>query len=175
MINWGKITLKDLAGYISEELRKADIEVILVGGACVTIYSKNQYQSYDLDFITYEEMKRVKQVLKNLGLHEKSGYFRHDDCPWLIEFVSPPLAIGNEHVKKLNSIKTSVGTIKMLTVTDSVKDRLASYYHWDDKQALRQALQVCKEQKIDLKEIETWSKKEGMRKKFEIFSSLIKS
>jgi len=52
MIDWATITLKELAGYISEELRKQGIETILVGGACVTIYYHNRYQSNDLDFIT---------------------------------------------------------------------------------------------------------------------------
>lgn len=40
MIDWSKITLKELAGFVSEELRKRGIDTILVGGACVTIYSK---------------------------------------------------------------------------------------------------------------------------------------
>jgi hypothetical protein len=43
MINWSTITLKELAGFISEELRKRGIDTILVGGACVTIYSENRY------------------------------------------------------------------------------------------------------------------------------------
>lgn len=37
MIDWGEITLKELAGFVSEELRKRGIDTILVGGACVTI------------------------------------------------------------------------------------------------------------------------------------------
>lgn len=45
MIDWEHISLKKLAGYVSEELRKCGIETILVGGACVTIYSENRYQS----------------------------------------------------------------------------------------------------------------------------------
>lgn len=53
-INWKEISLRDLAGYLSEELRKRGIDTILVGGACVSIYSKNRYQSYDLDFVSYD-------------------------------------------------------------------------------------------------------------------------
>lgn len=48
MIDWANISLKDLAGYVSEQLRIKGIDTILVGGACVTIYSENRYQSYDL-------------------------------------------------------------------------------------------------------------------------------
>jgi hypothetical protein len=49
MTNWKKISLEDLAGLISDELKKSGIEAIPVGGACVTIYSSNRYQSHDLD------------------------------------------------------------------------------------------------------------------------------
>lgn len=30
----------------------------------------------------------------------------------------------------------------MLTATDSVKDRLASFYHWNDHQSLEQAILI---------------------------------
>jgi hypothetical protein len=43
--DWSKITLKELAGFVSEELRKRGIDTVLVGGACVTIYSENRYLS----------------------------------------------------------------------------------------------------------------------------------
>ena len=78
------ITLKQLAGYISEQLRNDEIESILVGGACVTIYSNNRYQSYDLDFVTYSNLSNVKKSLHKIGFQEFSGYFRHKDCPWII-------------------------------------------------------------------------------------------
>jgi len=63
MIDWAAISLKELAGFLSEELRKREIDTVLVGGACVTIYSENRYQSYDLDYVTYEDMKKVKKAL----------------------------------------------------------------------------------------------------------------
>ena len=100
MIDWGQITLKELAGYVSEELRKRGIETILVGGACVTIYSENRYQSYDLDYITYEDMKKVKKALQELGFHEKARYYYHEGCQWIVEFVSPPIAVGTVPVSK---------------------------------------------------------------------------
>jgi hypothetical protein len=169
MIKWKSISLRDLAGFISEELRKRDIETTLVGGACVTIYSENLYQSYDLDFVTYESMKKIKKALTELGFKEKQRYFTRDDCPWFIEFVSPPVAVGNEPIHKFEHIKTPLGTIQMLRPTDSVKDRLASFYHWSDKQGLEQALNICSIQTVDLEEIEKWSIREGEGKKFLIF------
>lgn len=174
MINWKTISLKDLAGFLSEELRKKGIDTILVGGACVTIYSENRYQSYDLDYVTYEDMKKVKKALSELGFIEKEGYFQHENCQWLVEFVSPPVAIGNEFVHKFNQVVTSLGTIKLLRAVDSVKDRLASFYRWRDKQGLEQAINICLEQKIDLREIKTWSIKEGQEKKFGEFENFLR-
>lgn len=174
MIDWKTITLKELAGFISEELRKRGIEIILVGGACVTIYSQNRYQSYDLDFITYDEMKRIKKALKELEFIEKDGYFQHKDCKWFVEFVSPPIAVGNEPIHKFNNVDTLFGKIKMLRPTDSVKDRLSNFYHWNDEQALEQAINICLEQKIDLDEVKQWSIQELQEEKFDFFKKSLR-
>lgn len=169
MIDWSAITLKELAGFVSEELRKRGIDTILVGGACATIYSENRYQSYDLDYITYEDIKKVRKVLQEFGFVEKSGYFQHEGCQWFVEFVSPPVAVGKELIHKFNTIHTTFGNIKILRPVDSVKDRLASFYHWNDKQGLAQAINICLEQDIDLSEIEKWSVQEENQEKFHTF------
>lgn len=169
-IDWKSISLENLAGFLSEALRKDGIEVILVGGACVTIYSKNRYQSYDLDFVTYEDLNKVKKVLKDYDFIESSGYFRRKNCPWIVEFVSPPVAVGDEPIHEFAETKTSMGTVKMLRAIDSVKDRLASYFHWGDLQGLEQAIDICREvQEIDINELLFWSKKEGHAEKFQDF------
>lgn len=169
MIEWEKISLKELAGYVSEELRKRNIETILVGGACVTIYSENRYQSYDLDYVVYEDMRKVKKALLELGFIEKARYFHHEGCPWFVEFVSSPVAVGNEYVRNFGSVETRFGTIKLLRPVDSVKDRLGAFYHWNDRQGLEQAINICFEQDIDLAEVEHWSLAEGYQEKYKIF------
>lgn len=171
MINWSTISLRDLAGFVSEELRKQGVDTVLVGGACVTIYSENRYQSFDLDFVTYEDMRKVKRALEDLGFKEKRKYFQHTECPWFIEFVSPPVAVGNEPIQKFSNVATPLGTIKMLRPVDSVKDRLASFYHWNDKQGLQQAIEICLAQEIDLKDVEAWSIHEHQETKFLIFKA----
>ncbi len=166
-----KITLEKLAAIVSEKLKEHDIDAILVGGSCVSIYSQNRYQSYDLDYVTYEDLKTIEKVLHKLDFKREGKYFSRPDCKYFIEFVSPPVAIGSEPIHDFENYKTKLGTIKMLTPTDCIKDRLASYYHWNDKQALDQAIMVFnKKQKIiNLNEIKRWSKKEGFLKKFDFF------
>jgi hypothetical protein len=169
MIDWSKLSLEEFAGFVSEELRKRGITTVLVGGACVTIYSKNRYQSYDLDYITYEDMKKVKKALKEMNFVEKNKYFQHEGCPWFLEFVSPPIVVGNESIRVFNQVETPFGKIELLRPVDSVKDRLASFYYWNDKQSLEQAINICLEQSIDLNEVESWSLQENQVEKFQIF------
>lgn len=169
MIDWKKITLENLAGFLSEELRKRGIQTILVGGACVTIYSQNRYQSYDLDFVTYDEMKVVQKALAELGFQVRDRYFVHEDCQWFVEFVSPPVSVGDEPITTFGEKDTPFGTIRMLKPEDSVKDRLASYFHWSDRQGLYQAVDICLARFIELKEVKDWSLHEGFPDKYQDF------
>ena len=174
-INWKSVAIKDLAAIATRKLDEKGIDVILVGGACISIYTKNKYLSYDLDFVSHASIKEITPVLAGIGFRkESSRHFKRKDCPFFIEFVSPPAAIGNEPIKNKKELKTRYGKIVLLTPTDSVKDRLASFFHWNDPQALEQALMVAKAQKVNLKEIRRWSEKEGHKDKFEIFSNRIK-
>jgi hypothetical protein len=175
-IDWKKIGIKQLAALISMKLRERGIDAILVGGACVSIYTKNRYLSFDLDFVTHATLKEVATALADIGfMRESSRHFIRSGCPFFIEFVAPPAAIGNEPIKDEARLKTRLGTIVMLTPMDSVKDRLAAYYHWNDPQALEQALMVAKAQKINLREVKRWSEKEGHVEKYREFLNRLRS
>ena len=163
------MSLGELAAYVCTHLKMNGIPCVLSGGACVTIYSENQYQSYDLDFIErlYTSRKEVNAALAKLGFVEENRYFRHNDTDYFIEFPSGPLSIGSEPVKDVNELTFETGTLSLLSPTDCVKDRLAAYYHWDDLQALEQAKLVARNHKINLEEIHRWSEVENQLEKFE--------
>src|SRR3989338_369341 len=162
------LSVKELAAYISEYLMKNDIEVVLTGGTCVSIYTKNKYVSLDLDFVVtrYIDMKKIKKLLGKIAFKEKGRHFKHKNIEYFIEFIPPPLSVGEESVKEISEIKVKKYLLKILSPTDCVKDRLAAFYHWNDRQSLYQALMVCKEQDVNLNELKRWSKNEGMINKF---------
>lgn len=90
----------------------------------------------------------------------------------MVEFPPSPVSIGNEvPITKFNRIKS----LKLFTPTDSVKDRLAAFYHWNDLQSLDQALMVAKAQKVNLEEIKRWSKGEWATEKHKRFLDLLKA
>lgn len=143
-VEWENIRIKDLAALISEKLRRGGVDSILVGGACVSIYTKNKYRSFDLDFVTHATTKEIAPLLAELGFQrESSRHFVRRGCPFFIEFVAPPAAVGAEPLKGEKNLKTRLGTLVLMTPTDSVRDRLAAYYHWNDQQALEQAVMVA--------------------------------
>ena len=175
-VDFKALDAKNLSALICQYLMDKGINVVLTGGACVIIFSKNIYVSKDLDFVPedIDLMPKITKVLEDIKFTKKGRHYIRDGCPFLIEFVNPPLAIGGEKVAKIDKIKTEYGLLNLLSPTDCVKDRLAAYFHWEDLQSLEQALMVAAKQKIDLKELERWSKAEGFSGKYNDFLEQLK-
>ncbi|HOG42788.1 MAG TPA: hypothetical protein PK560_01745 [bacterium] len=161
--------LKELALIVCDKFRRHGIDAVLTGGAVVSIYSQNRYQSYDLDFITHCSVVRISIALKEIGFEKHGRYYKNPDTDYFIEFPPPPVAVGNKPLTKFNEIKTESGYLKLLTPTQCVMDRLAAFYHWNDRPSLEQAVLVAKNNEIDFEEIKIWSKEEDSMKKFEVF------
>ena len=60
-------SLEELAAIISQALEAAGILATLSGGAAVSIYTNNRYQSEDLDFVSSEAADRLAKAAKALG------------------------------------------------------------------------------------------------------------
>ncbi|MCK5912460.1 MAG: hypothetical protein KAG12_01180, partial [Desulfuromusa sp.] len=63
-----EMSIGEFGAFVSDYLRRLGIDVVLSGGSCVTIYSRNRYQSFDLDFVGDQgaEHKNIKSALLNL-------------------------------------------------------------------------------------------------------------
>lgn len=88
------------------------------------------------------------------------------------KYISKDLDLVNVYAASRRKIKTverevATGTLRIISLTDCVKDRLTAYYHWNDKQCLIQAKYVTQTQDVDLEEVQAWSEREGMLAKFE--------
>jgi hypothetical protein len=166
-----QMTLCELAAYVCSHLDSRGIHVILSGGGCVAIYTSDRYTSMDLDFIDrlYTTRRQLKAALAEIGFNEKDRYFIHPDTQFFLEFPSGPLAVGNEPVAMIEVLHLETGTLRLLSPSDCVKDRLSAFYHWNDRQCLQQAVWVALERNIDWDEIERWSRQEGEMEKFALF------
>ncbi len=122
------LSIGELAAFIAGHLRARGIHVVLVGGACVCIYSDNEYRSFDLDFITtgITSRRTIRLALEEIGFTEEQRYFKHPETEYFIEFPSGPLAIGDEPPGEIAVLSYPTGMLRLLSPTDSVKDRLAA-------------------------------------------------
>ena len=162
------MTCAELAAFIESVLRERGIDVVLSGGACVSIYSQNRYVSMDLDLVNHQFARRseIRKAMQAIGFQEEGRHFTHSETDFFVEFPAGPLAVGEEPVREIDEIELDTGTLRLISATDCVKDRLAAYYHWNDAQCLEQAALVAQATEIDLDEVKRWSEAEGKLDEF---------
>lgn len=175
-----KITPKtsrlELAAIITEALGQKGIDAVLVGGAVVSIYTQNEYESTDLDFISSAEHKKVAEVMRNLGFTVEGKNFLHKSTELSVEFPSGPLGLGDRvPVKPEGSIKVGKVKVTLLSPTQSVMDRLTWFYHNNDRQCLDQAVMITIKQPVKISTLKKWSLEEKSLDKFEIFLKALKA
>ena len=162
-----KSTLEDVAAIISTALERASIAATLSGGAAVSIYSNNEYQSKDLDFVTAALVADLAPVLEGLGFKHtgvpRMSQFSHPLVEWFVEFPPTPISFGHLYVthEQCAVIGLPAGQLRIVTPTQSVMDRLAAAVAWKDTQSWDQAVLVAANQDIDWDELQRWFAKEG--------------
>ncbi|MDP2599429.1 MAG: hypothetical protein Q8P84_01675 [Deltaproteobacteria bacterium] len=76
-LNWKKMTVAEIGAAVCNHLKNNGISVVLSGGACVSIYSDNQYVSRDLDFVMPDySLQEIDPVMKELDF-ERMEHHRH--------------------------------------------------------------------------------------------------
>ncbi len=131
------LNVADVAAVVSETFEAAGLDAVLSGGSVVTIYSENEYESFDLDFVSSERMTQIETVMASIGFKRASGrHFEHPYSRYFVEFPAGPLAVGDQPVRETARLATPAGTIRILTSTQCVMHRFAAYFHWKDTQGL---------------------------------------
>jgi hypothetical protein len=157
-------TPAELAARVSQALEAAGIKATLSGGAAVGIYTENQYQSKDLDFVTAERAKRLSAALKPLGfnLARDRRHFEHPDTDLFLEFPAAPLGFGSRVVEHddIPMLPTPWGPLRVITPTQCVMDRLAAYWHWRDRPSWDQAVMVATHCDVDFADLAKFAREE---------------
>ena len=161
----------ELAAYIHSTLREHGIDVVLSGGATVVIYSEGEYVSMDIDLVNarFAKDRDIEKVMHGIGFSRIGRHFEHTDTDYYVEFPPGPLTIGDRIVESISELTYETGTLRVLSPTECVMDRLSHYYHWGDRQCLAQAEMVAARNQIDLDAVMRWSEAEG---KLEMFNKI---
>ena len=178
-INFRNCSIEELWRYVSSHLEKRGLDVVLVGGAVVSIYSEGMYTSGDLDFIVRSLNKnKLPKALQEIGFERtEQRYYKHPDCDHLyLEFPTGPIEIAESYNVEPEVHEVDQTKIKILSPTDCVLDRLEQFFIGEygkphgERKLFEQALLVAKKQPINLKRIEAFCKKE---KKLEVYQEFL--
>lgn len=162
---------------MGDALRRAGIRAVLTGGACAVIYSEGEYQSEDVDIIleSATSQQNLDAVLARTGFRRQYDHYIHSTSRFFVEFPRGPLSIGRDVQIVPVSLRVADGELLALSATDSCRDRLAAFYHWNDRQSLETAISIALRQKVDMGKIRDWSKAERSETKFEEFARELKT
>ncbi len=113
--------------------------------------------------------------MKEIGFMKKGKNYIHPKCDHLfVEFPSGPLGIGEDYdIKEVEQIFEGT-KIKILSLTDCIKDRLASYIHWSAEECFDQAILVGKAHKFNASAVKRWCDGEGASEVFKDFLKQVK-
>jgi hypothetical protein len=164
-------SLAEAAGCVARALRRARIRAVLTGGACATLYSDGKYQSFDLDFILQSATTtpELDDAMGAIGFRRAGNHYEHPRVRFLVEFPAGPLGIGADLAIRPVTYRIGPVSVKALSATDSCRDRLAAFYHWNDRQSLETAVEIARRRKVNIVAIRKWSAREGATDKFQTF------
>lgn len=81
--DWKRMSVAEIGAVIRSHLERHHIEVVLSGGACVTIYADNRYRSNDFDFVMGDtSLQTLDPLMEELGFHRTTSlrHYEHPDC-----------------------------------------------------------------------------------------------
>ena len=168
--------MSDVARCVSRALEAAGIRAVLTGGACVHLYTKGRLPSADLDYILLDAVSsaRLDAAMGEAGFSRKGNMYAHPRTRYVVEFPPGPLAIGADLRVRPVPIRIGRASVLALSPTDACRDRLAAFYHWNDRQSLRAAVAIANRHRVGLARIRAWSEREGFGEKFGAFAEEIR-
>ena len=166
-----KSTLLEVTVTVARALRKHHVNAVLTGGACASLHAEGLVTSYDVDFVLEGRVpgSLTDQALASTGYARDHDRYVHPTCPFVVEFPAGPVGIGDDDEVIPVEIVVGEDRILGLSATDSCRDRLAAYYHWNDKQGLQAAVAIAARRSVDLNVIAKWSESEGATSSFAEF------
>jgi hypothetical protein len=164
-------SLGRVALVVGDALRRRGIRAVLTGGACSSIYTDGAYASIDVDFILASEIRQrdLDEAMAAVGFSRSGDRYVHPKLRFFVEFPRGPLGIGGDVAIRPVLLRRASLTTRALSPTDACRDRLAAFYHWNDRQSLSVAVEIACRHKIDMKLVEKWSSEEGSRAGFQTF------
>jgi predicted nucleotidyltransferase len=155
-----------LAALVAAEFQKVNVILTVVGGAAVQFYTQAKYTTKDIDAILWgDSLEIVNRVMEDLGFHRTTTYrhFEHPSLPFVVEFPSSPIAVGNRLIEETNLIKIGKRSVRVITIEDLIMDRIIAAVEWKSPAHIEQAKLIWLKNKvrINIAYLTEFAKSEG--------------
>lgn len=164
-------SLTDVAFAVGDALHRHGLDAVLTGGACAGLYAGGPSVSNDADFVLSGRVTQANldAAMASVGFIRRGDHYARPGLRFYVEFPRGPLAIGRDF--KLQPVLKRRGNTRTLalTPTDSCRDRLAAFYHWNDRQSLALAVKIALRNRVRVATIRKWSLLEGAADGYEEF------
>jgi hypothetical protein len=156
---------------VGSALDKHGIRGVLTGGACASLYTGGAHHSVDVDIILTGVVSRseLDVAMASVGFERRRDRYIHPRLPFFVEFPRGPLAIGSDHRIRPVTYRRRGSRMLALSATDACRDRLAAFYHWNDRQSLGVAVLIAARHRVGMSAIQRWSEGERALDRFEEF------
>ncbi len=170
-IDFSGKTLEETWKIIPSHLQKNNIEAVLVGGGVATIYSQGKYMSGDIDFVMGwgNTHSQIKTPLESIGFTREGTIYRHPSTTFSLDFSNPPVDIGDNNDPEIVEQEFNGQSIKILSPSECIKDRLNKFTHWNDESAMQAAVAVAKSVPYSITKVEQFCKVNKMETAFSEF------
>ncbi len=166
-----------MAAEVAQALAAAGVKAVLTGGACAALHTQGEYQSSDLDFVLQSAatQRQLDAAMRTVDFRRRTGRYEHPEAQFFVVFPPGPLGLGADIT--IRPVDYAIGKVrvKLLSPTDSCRDRLAAFYHWNDRQSLESAVKIARFHKVNLRTIREWSSREGASAGFSEFRQVLGS
>ena len=172
-----RASLGEVALQVGDALRRHGIRAVLTGGACASLHSGGEYHSVDMDFIVLGPVTQaaLDAAMASVRFRRTGDRYVHPRAPFYIEFPRGPLAIGGDYRVRPVEHRLRHARALVLSPTDSCRDRLAAFYHWNDRQSLAVAVSIALRNRVNMAAVRRWSIAEGAEPRFREFLTELKS
>ena len=169
-------SLSGVALQVGDALRRHRIRAVLTGGACASLHSGGAHVSVDMDFVLLGAVTQatLDAAMGSVGFRRRGDRYLHSRARFYVEFPRGPLAIGRDYRIEPVEHRRRRARMLVLSPTDSCRDRLAAFYHWNDRQSLAVAVSIALRNRVNLAAVRRWSVTEGAERRFDEFLAELK-
>lgn len=113
--------------------------------------------------------------MRSIEFLRRRDHYVHPRTDFFVEFPPGPLTVGDDVDIRPVEMRVGRAMVLALSATDSCRDRLAAFFHWNDRQSLDTAVAIAVRNPVNLRKIRDWAGNENTPERLDEFLQELKA